>query len=55
MLQRLGHLIITATEEQFQTRKEDQQTSNKKKYQKKNKGMHRNYQNGSMPHPAQLK
>lgn len=35
MLQRLGHLIITATEEQFLTRKEDQQTSNKKKYQKK--------------------
>jgi hypothetical protein len=48
----LGHLIVTATEEQFQTRKEDHQTSDKKYL--KNKGMHRNYQNGPMLHPAQL-
>ena len=33
-----GAFDITAAEEQFQTRKEDQQTSNKKKYQKKTKG-----------------
>jgi hypothetical protein len=49
MLQRLGHLIITATEEQFQTRKQDQQT-----IIRKNKEMYRNYQNESMLHPAQL-
>lgn len=48
----LGHLIVTATEEQFQTRKEDHQTSDKKYL--KNKGMHRNYQNGPMLHTAQL-